>query len=513
MKSQFPNHPLFLFSIVFVLLHFQTQLGAQTARWDGGRDRTVSVDSLSIPESDDKGYSFWVWVKLKGEDPNFPCIASTKPWEQAEVIDLLSSRNMGFTLQTGGGLGWTLAVQPNGAWTWNIGDGKKQRLDYLPTAERQSVTDGKWHLLAFTVNQSKTAARLFYDGKNVAIYSINWFGPGTFGKNFIAGADRKEGFPECHITGVIEGATAQNQQLTDQEIFDIYRQRFPDARPNFPEQPVGNLKVLSWNIWHGARHPGTVKGINQAVDFIKNTEADIITMQETYGSGPTIADRAGYYFYQRSDNLSIMSKYPIEQTHPLYRALWFGGATIRLSKRQTINVFCLWINHLPAWRRNSQADGATAEALVSAEWKTRAKEMKSILAELKPFIDSVDQTPLLVGGDFNSPSMLDWGKETAHWHHGLEVRWPVSEQMLEQGFADAYRTIHSDPTQHTPHELWDEDAQRLTYRIDYLYSLGKQLQVVDATMMNTHKGEWPSDHPAVLATYQLSPKESVNPSD
>lgn len=270
--------------------------------------------------------------------------------------------------------------------------------------------------------------------------------------------------------------------------------------------------MLSWNIWHGARHPGVEKGVNQAVAFIKHTDADIITMQETYGSGPTIADRAGYYFYQRSDNLSIMSKYPIEDTHPLFRALWFGGATIRLSEQQKLNAFCVWLNHLPAWGRNHRAEVASAEALVEAEWKTRAAEIKAILTELQPFVDSADQVPLLIGGDFNSPSLLDWGQDTAEWHNGLEVRWPVSEQMLDKGFTDAYRAIHSDPTKHSKHELWSADAERLTFRIDYLYSLGDKIEVRDARMMNVHEGEWPSDHPAVLATYQLR-HEKEEPTD
>ena len=477
---------------------------AQTARWNGGTDRSTIRDSLSLTESGEDGYSFWVWVRLSGEDPNFPCIASTKVWERGLVTDLLSSRNMGKTLESGNGLGWTIAIQPDGAWTWNIGDGRKHRLDYIPTAERQCVTDGKWHLLAFTVNRAGTVARLFFDGQNVAIYSINGFGPGTFSRNFIAGADRDRNIPACDITGRIEEATAQNRQMTDREIFDLYQTRFPEAQWPGSETPVTELRVLSWNIWHGARHPGIEKGINQAVEFIRSTDADIITMQETYGSGPVIADRCGYYFYQRSDNLSIMSRYPIEDTHPLYRALWFGGTTIRLSEQQKLNVFCLWINHLPAWRRDSQADGATADALIAGEWKTRAREMKDILGELQPFIQATDQVPLIVGGDFNSPSMLDWGEDTAEWHNGLVVRWPVSEQMLGKGFRDSYRTRHPDPARHTPHEGWKSDARKLTYRIDYLYTMGNQIRVTDAKMYDTHQGDWPSDHPAVLATYRLN---------
>lgn len=488
--------------LVFVL---QSDSYSQTVHWNGVDERKPLLDELEFDTKQETGYSFSIWVKLSGTDPNFPSIASSKEWENGDILDLLSSRNMGKTLKTGSGLGWTIAVQPNGAWTWNIGDGKKQRLDYIPT-ERQRITDDNWHLLAFTVNATKNVARLYFDGKNVAIYSINSFAQGTFSRNVFVGGDRKEKIAPCRISGTIDSATSFSRELDSEEVFQIYRQRFPNAMREQFEKPVEKLNVLSWNIWHGARHPGIEKGINQAIAFIEHSNADIITMQETYGSGPVIADRAGYYFFQRSDNLSIMSRYPIEEIHRLYRPLWFGGATIRLSKKQSVIVFCLWLNHLPAWRRDSQVEGATARSLIAADWNTRAKEMKSILSELRPFIDNSDQIPLLVGGDFNSPSMLDWVKETADWHNGLTVRWPVSEQMLDQGFVDAYRAIHPDPTRHAEHELWNRDAKALTYRIDYLYSRGDQISVTDAKMMNVHEGGWPSDHPAVLATYQLTTK-------
>ncbi len=496
------NNKSAFYLLIFFFAICVSESISQTAVWDG-RQRTVSVDRLDLKKSRETGYSFSVWVKLSGQDSNYPCIASTKTWEQGKIIDLLSSHNMGKTLETGKGLGWTIAIQPNGAWTWNIGDGRTQRLDYIPTAERQSITDNRWHLIAFTVNRSRKTARLYFDGKNVAIYSINWFGPGVFDKNLTAGADRTEKIPPCKISGRIEQAKAYTSQLSDQQIFALYQKRFPKSQPVSLKKPVQKLKVLSWNIWHGARHPGIEKGIKQAVDFIRHSKADIITMQETYGSGPIIADRLGYYFYQRSSNLSIMSKYPIGKTHPLYQAFRFGGATIQLSEKQQINVFCLWIHYLPAWRRDVAADGATAKAIIDGEWKTRAKELKDILKELRPFIKSADQTPLIVGGDFNSPSLLDWGKDTADWHRGLVIRWPVSEQMLDQGFVDAFRSVHTDATKHQAHKLWKSDAKELTYRIDYLYSKGSGIDVTDATMMNVHQGTWPSDHPAVLGTYQL----------
>lgn len=478
---------------------------AQEAKWDGGTKRTSF--KIQTEEKQSRYYSFSVWVKCNGKDLKYPCIAGNKSWEGLKVISLLSSRNMGETLESGKSNGWVFAIQPNGAWTWNAGDGKR-RLDYLPTAKRQNVCDGKWHLLAFSADKEQRLIRLYFDGINVATYSMNYFGKNVFNGDTFVGGDRIGKLNSCDVSGQIEGAKFSYQKLSDEEVFSKYKTKFPEAKAQDLSQPVGQLRMLSWNIWHGARHPGIEKGVNQATDFIKSTKADIITMQETYGSGPTIADRLGYYYYERSDNLSIMSRFPIREIHQLYRPLWFGGATIQLSKNQHINVFCLWIHYLPAWRRDAAKEGATAESLIKGEWKTRASEMKDILKLLQPFIKESTKTPLVVGGDFNSPSLLDWSKKTSHWHNDLEVKWPVSEQMIAQGFKDAFREIHKDPIKFKRHDQWKGGPERLTFRIDYLYSHGPILKVVDANMFNTHNGGWASDHPAVLATYQFNKEQS-----
>lgn len=455
----------------------------------------------SIKPSED--FSVALWVRLSGKGVGFPSLAANKIWDGSQEVDLLSTSNMGITLQSGVHRGWALALQPNGSWSWNAGNGKS-RLDYLPTAERQPILDDRWHLLAFCSDANRKEARLFYDGVNVAIYSTTGFENLNIGQNPIVGGDRLKSSLLTDATGCFSNARFWNHKLSDEEVFSIYQERYPDAkRMSLPDR-VDELKVLSWNIWHGARHNGIEKGIRQAIDFIRHSGADVITMQETYGSGPTIADSLGYYFYSRSSNLSILSRYPLENTHDIYEPFRLGGATVRLSPTQQTNIFSLWIHYLPAWRTDSANEGATAESLVAGEWKTRASELRDILKELKPFIDGANETPLIVGGDFNSPSKLDWTKATAQWHHGLAVDWPVSKQMLEAGFADSYRLMHPDPLIHLPHSMWKDDARRLTHRIDYLYSQGKTIQPIASVMMNTHNGTWPSDHPSVLTTYHMN---------
>ena len=43
--------------------------------------------------------------------------------------------------------GWSIGVQENGAWYWDLKDGTAH-FTYSPTPERQSIRDGNWHLLS-----------------------------------------------------------------------------------------------------------------------------------------------------------------------------------------------------------------------------------------------------------------------------------------------------------------------------------------------------------------------------
>ncbi len=470
--------------------------------WSAGQPRQSAAWSLPETIKQSKDFSVALWVRLTGKGDDYTSLAANKTWDDSEVVDLLSSSNMGITLASGKNLGWVLATQPNGSWLWNIGNGKN-RLDYLPTAQRQPILDDRWHLLSFCNDHDRKETRLFYDGLNVAIYSTGGFDDLQTDQPAVVGGDRLKGNTATDVGGRLANARYWNRKLSAAEMFATYQERYPDSRLAPRQESVAELKVLSWNIWHGARHPGTEKGIQQAVDLIRHSGADVITMQETYGSGPTIADRLGYYFYLRSSNISILSRYPIVETHDVYESFRLGGATVRLSPTQQVNVFSLWIHYLPAWRRDTAAEGATPEALIAGEWTTRASEMRDILEKLRPFIEGADDTPLIVGGDFNSPSKLDWTNATANWHHGLVVDWPVSKQVLDTGFTDSYRQIHGDPLKHLPHAMWKGDASRLTYRIDYLYGLGKTIAPIESRMMNTHNDTWPSDHPAVLTSFRL----------
>ena len=117
--------------------------------------------------------------------------------------------------------------------------------------------------------------------------------------------------------------------------------------------------------------------------------------------------------------------------------------------------------------------------------------------------------PVIVGGDFNSGSHLDWTKEAAHLanHHGLVVTWPASQSMADAGFIDTFRTANPDPVA-TPGHTWSpEFRDSHQERIDYVYARGEEWRVLESKVLQEHPHGWPSDHAAVLAVLSLEEKK------
>ncbi len=139
------------------------------------------------------------------------------------------------------------------------------------------------------------------------------------------------------------------------------------------------------------------------------------------------------------------------------------------------------------------------EKLIEGEEENRHREIKVILAALEDEIRDADNIPLIIGGDYNSPSHMDWTSETSDWHNGLVVKWPVSNTMMKAGLIDSFREIHPDLNYSSP----TMSAERISWHIDYIYYKGKNLKAIDSDIHFRYKGVWPSDHPAVTTTIKL----------
>ena len=271
-----------------------------------------------------------------------------------------------------------------------------------------------------------------------------------------------------------------------------------------------SIKVMTWNIWHGGLHGTKADGFKKdtantinVYNVLTKEKADILLMQETYCCGMEIAKNAGYtYSIRASSNLSIHSKYPIIDSIEIFKPFNSHVVVIDVDGQRLLFVN-IWLHYLPDSFEDIKK--LNPDTLIANEGPTRLNEITSIIRA----VDSLEKKlkmPVIIGGDFNSPSHLDWVESTKKFHYGKVVQWPVSKLMLKYNYKDSFREVHSDPTR-TLEGTWGYLSPRdiISDRIDFIYYKGQNLKTLNSkiVMEDPKDGFFNSDHRAVLTQFEL----------
>lgn len=485
------------------LLWIPTLLGLTLAPTLFAQDPPQGIEipaEVSVPGTVNLAGSFTlrVCVRMTEAPGDLPPLVTNKAWSDGELRDYTTNNEFGLGRESGSDAGFAISVLPDGAWTWNAGDGRS-RIDHRPEARDQGIADGRWHEIGFAIDRARGVAHLYHDGRRVALHDLR--GVGSLESSAptirIGHADS-----DCELDAVqLDPGVVSRERVLAEFVERFGAPRRPAPLPEWDGRP---LRVLAWNIWHGGRRKGRDEGVQRVVEVIQECQADIVLMQETYGSGPRISGRLGFDYFLRSSNLSVMSRYPIVEVHRLAQGFRFGGVTIELRPGVQVQAYSLWINYLPSVQEQLTA-GATAEELAAADDQTRGQEMRDILAQLLPHLAKTPELPVIVGGDFNSGSHLDWTPGAAELsnHLGRVVAWPVSIAMQEAGFRDTFRIANPNPVASPGHSWSPEFTESHQDRIDYVYVRGDTWQIESAKILSFHERGWPSDHAGSLATLAL----------
>ena len=143
----------------------------------------------------------------------------------------------------------------------------------------------------------------------------------------------------------------------------------------------------------------------------------------------------------------------------------------------------------------------------------RGADVDMIISAIEE-ISKVDGRPILLAGDFNEPSHLDWSDDAVRaGEQPLRVRFPTSSRLVSAGMQDLFRAVHPDPVKNPGH-TWParpltkeyladlslgqikEQIATPTDRIDFIY--GKGFTPLSADVVVT-----PSDHNAVIAEVEV----------
>lgn len=294
-------------------------------------------------------------------------------------------------------------------------------------------------------------------------------------------------------------------------------------------EAISELKVLSYNLWHGW---GKVNdGHRKGMASIILSDADLIGTQETVdnvsGSGiyqaQKIAELLGWYYGpSASGDSAIVSRYPI--TANLTAGL-AKGARVKLTTNplQECIIYSVHLDYRYYGPYEAEKPGASAASVLAEEMRSqRDEEIAAVMPAMAANLTNADRVPVILTGDFNAPSHLDWTPAAAANHGGISgVAWPASTAVENAGMLDSFRVVNPDPVLH-PSNTWSPlflgDAQD---RIDFVYYKGASLLPVESQMFHTpievtvgsegsansqtRNNTWPSDHGAVLTVFQMKP--------
>lgn len=285
---------------------------------------------------------------------------------------------------------------------------------------------------------------------------------------------------------------------------DEVLQQVVASKNNAPNQ----FKLLQWNIWHGGVHIGKEQGRARVIELIKASKADIVTMQEAYGAQDTIAGALGFYLQTKSakENLALFSRYPIE-TITSSEPFKSNPGKITLPNGKKILINDCWLRYASNPEYTSSYGNYNLNPTIwTAEDSTLSLvDAKNILAkDVFPYIESADM-PIIIAGDFNSCSHLDWTTRSKRLHFGYgPVAFPTSKFMNEQGFTDSFREVNPNENSYQGGTAAVIYGHMQMSRIDFVYYKGKLTAKHSKIVRSSPEIDdvWASDHAAVLSTFE-----------
>ena len=318
---------------------------------------------------------------------------------------------------------------------------------------------------------------------------------------------------------------------------------------------VTTLNVLQFNIWQ----EGTIVegGYDAIVQQIIDSEADLIAFSEVRNYNNTrfcdrivesLKERGETFYSFLSYDSGILSRFPITDSMTIFPWVNDHGsvykAVVQVGKRE-IAFYTAHLDYLNCTYYDVKGYSGTT-------WEKRPPmtDMDSIMADniysqrddaIRNFIEEAAKDRekgrlVIIGGDFNEPSHLDWTEETKNMYdrQGLIVPWTVSLMLEEAGYKDSYRVMYPDPVKNPgitfPADCPGAPVKKLTWapdsdereRIDYIHyfpdkdlklkdavvwgpsgSINKSERVQETERTKIGSGIWPTDHKALLATFEL----------
>lgn len=325
------------------------------------------------------------------------------------------------------------------------------------------------------------------------------------------------------------------------------------------QDSVTEVKLMHLNIWmDGTSVPNGLTKIRDIVAAIKPDIACFVEVFNYTGDWTTklvkeleavgLAYHAGHV---NGSDASIISKYPITSTGPLLRSAVSVFNVDIQGKSVVVAVshldYTYYACYLPrgyrcggsapynGWTQigSPNPQPVTDTTIIAAQniGSQRDEQMGAFLEYI-----AGETRPVILTGDFNEPSHMDWTARQANMfdHNGVVFEWTTTRALSDQGFTDAYRKVFPDEVLN-PGITWPSFANNKGNtswtpksddrdRIDFIFYKGNKMEAIDAALVgpkasyaksilttdNTGNDHfladtlaWPSDHKGVYALISI----------
>ncbi|WP_083277667.1 endonuclease/exonuclease/phosphatase family protein [Nesterenkonia sp. PF2B19] len=234
------------------------------------------------------------------------------------------------------------------------------------------------------------------------------------------------------------------------------------------------LRLISWNLWFGGEK--VHDGRHKQVDVLRSQEVDLLFLQECWGdAGGRLGRTLGMTVAQQSWDNAVLTT-GAAQLVATDTAPYATAAIVRTRLGEVL----AWSVHLAPrdygpYRSAELPEGQDAVFAQDGE-VARDQQAQRILAETDRLLAEHGEMPVIIAGDFNVPSPVDWDGDERP-----DVDWPATRRLIESGYTDAFRAVHPDPRL-APGRSWAQIhtlADEPRDRIDFIYVRGLSVLAAD----------------------------------
>ena len=297
--------------------------------------------------------------------------------------------------------------------------------------------------------------------------------------------------------------------------------------PSRAGTPVIEISFMSQNIFYGgddynlrtggfcAVPNGCPLALHHLAHIIRASGADVVGVQEAERSTTKLARLVGGWY--ASPRAHVISRFPIiDPPHSRGNYVFIEPTPGR--------VVAMANTHLPStpYGPYKAQKGWSRQRVIHLERTLRLPAIEKTIHALKPL--AAKGIPVVLTGDFNSPSYLDWTPAAAHERPLVpySVKWPASKALADAGFVDSYREVYSSPVAH-PGFTWSPGGPETRKhdfpdRIDWVLHTGPA-KAVSSEVVGEVGGPgvdlgfgppYPTDHRGVVSTLKVTPAPAPN---